>query len=60
MNAAIGIMLFYALIWIVLIIGWIMNIVKIVGGFDLALTGMMVMRIIGVFIAPIGGVLGWF
>jgi hypothetical protein len=39
--------------------GWVMNIVKIVEGFDIALTGLMVVRIIGVFVFPLGCVLGW-
>lgn len=41
------------------VIGWVMNL------FDIAntcceITGMLVLRVIGVFIAPIGAVLGWF
>lgn len=42
-------------------IGWILNIIKIIGsGFVLAeWGGMEVARIIGVFVAPLGAVLGW-
>ena len=41
--------------------GWIANIVKLVGlvGMDSTITGMMVVRVIGVFIAPLGAVLGF-
>lgn len=40
-------------------IGWIWNIVKIVGtGFD-AFNGMLIARCIGVFVAPLGAVLGY-
>ena len=40
-------------------VGWIWNIVKIVGtGFD-AFNGMLIARCIGVFIAPIGAILGY-
>ena len=51
------------LVWLALIIaggyGWIMNIVKIVNtGFDV-FTGMLIARCIGVFIAPLGAVLGY-
>ncbi|WP_447887667.1 hypothetical protein [Serratia fonticola] len=44
------------------IIGWIMNIWKIIdSGFVLAeWGGMQVARVIGVFVAPLGAVLGWF
>ena len=42
------------------VVGWIMNIVKIVdSGFDV-ITGMFVARCIGVFVAPLGAVLGYF
>ncbi len=41
------------------VIGWIWNIVKIVqSGFDV-ITGMFIARCIGVFVAPLGAVLGW-
>lgn len=41
-------------------VGWIWNIVKIIGaGFDV-FTGMLIARCIGVFIAPLGAVLGYF
>lgn len=40
-------------------IGWIWNIVKIVqSGFDV-FTGMLIARCIGVFVAPLGAVLGF-
>ena len=39
--------------------GWISNIIKLAqSGFD-PLTGMVVLRAIGVFIAPIGSILGF-
>lgn len=40
--------------------GWVWNIVKIIGSCCDPLTGMLVMRIIGVFVAPLGAVLGYF
>jgi prepilin-type N-terminal cleavage/methylation domain-containing protein len=40
-------------------IGWVWNIVKIVqSGFDV-FTGMLIARCIGVFVAPLGAVLGF-
>ena len=39
--------------------GWIANIVKLVSGDFLPLTGMVVGRVIGVFMPPIGSVLGF-
>lgn len=39
--------------------GWIANIVKLAGmGFD-SFSGMLVLRAIGVFVAPLGSVLGF-
>jgi hypothetical protein len=38
--------------------GWVWNIVKIVGS-DFLWTGMLVARVIGVFVAPLGAVLGF-
>ena len=47
--------------WAAMIIGWVLNIVQIVNEFDMAhLTGEIIVRIIGVFIAPIGCIYGWF
>ena len=39
--------------------GWIWNIVKITGSDFDPLTGMVILRCIGVFIAPLGAVLGF-
>lgn len=40
--------------------GWVMNIVKLWNaGFDV-ITGYMIVRIIGVFLAPLGAVVGYF
>lgn len=45
---------------LVFMVGWIMNIVKVIGlNFD-AITGEHVIRIAGIFLAPVGGVAGYF
>lgn len=39
--------------------GWVMNIIKLFGeSFD-PLTGWAIGRVVGVFVAPLGAVLGW-
>jgi hypothetical protein len=49
------------LIWAGLGIGWILNIVKIVGAVAHNHVDMMtILRAIGVLVAPLGGILGWF
>lgn len=52
----------YAIIilWLAAIYGWVMNILTIFNSALSPLTGEMAIRIIGVFIAPIGAVLGYF
>ena len=40
-------------------IGWIWNVVKIAQS-DFVLTGMFVLRLIGVFVAPLGAIIGYF
>lgn len=40
--------------------GWVMNLVKLFGALNDPITGMMIARAVGVFLAPIGAVLGWF
>lgn len=40
-------------------VGWIWNIVKLVQILDLSVTGMLVARAIGVFVAPLGAILGY-
>lgn len=47
----------YLLVAVVLVIGWVMNILKIVAWEEGM--GMLVVRAIGVFIGPLGGVMGW-
>ena len=50
--------IFFIILSFVFVYGWIANIVKIIGMDDFS--GFMVARVIGVFIPPIGGVLGFF
>lgn len=41
-------------------IGWVWNIVKLIGmSFD-PLTGLLAVRIVGIFIPPLGAVVGYF
>lgn len=42
------------------VIGWVLNIIKLAGMNAEPLTTMFIMRIIGIFVAPIGSVLGLF
>jgi predicted lipid-binding transport protein (Tim44 family) len=42
------------------IVGWIMNIAAIVKIIDLPVTGMFILRCVGIFVAPLGSILGLF
>lgn len=58
-TVAIGFGIAYIVLVATLIAGWIMNIMTIWNTYDLPLTGKFVLRVIGVFVFPIGGVLGY-
>lgn len=45
---------------VALMTGWIMNIIAICGADFSHITGVLVLRVIGIFIAPLGGVMGLF
>lgn len=51
------------LVWIALIlaggVGWIWNIVKMVAICCEPITGMIVLRVIGIFVPPLGAVVGY-
>jgi len=45
---------------ILVAIGWVMNIVHLVHQESIGFTGETIIRIIGIFLAPIGSIMGWF
>ena len=47
-------------LWILVIVGWVMNIVALWGASFDPLTGPVILRIVGIFVAPLGAVLGLF
>lgn len=40
------------------VIGWLINIAKLVGG-NMDITGEFILRIIGIFAAPLGAIMGY-
>jgi hypothetical protein len=46
--------------WVAAVVGWILNIVAIAGSSFDVLSGMLILRVIGIFVAPLGAVLGYF
>lgn len=47
------------LVWIAGFIGWVLNIISIFGGSFDPMTGVMILRIVGVFVPVIGSVMGY-
>lgn len=54
-----GLLIVSLAVALALVAGWIMNIVKLAESDFSTITGLLVLRVIGVFLAPIGAVLGW-
>lgn len=47
-------------VYFALLVGWVMNIVSLFHMLDGPVTAMFIMRAVGIFAAPLGGVLGYF
>lgn len=58
-NAGLIAWLLYLAIIIALVYGWVMNIVAIAGSNFSDLTGILILRIVGIFVAPLGTVMGY-
>lgn len=52
--------LFFLAVIAAAICGWIANLVKLIGILDGGVTAMFIARMVGVFAAPLGSVLGFF
>jgi len=46
-------------VWIAAIVGWVMNIVTLYHMSFATITGELVLRCVGIFVAPIGSVMGF-
>lgn len=58
-NASLIAWLLYLAIIAALVYGWIMNIVALAGSNFSDLNGILVLRIAGIFVAPLGTVMGY-
>jgi hypothetical protein len=47
-------------IWVAFLAGWVMNILTITHTTAVPVTGLFILRCVGIFVAPIGAVLGYF
>ncbi len=46
-------------LWLAVAIGWILNIIAIVHAVSGPFTTMLAVRLLGVVVVPLGGVMGW-
>lgn len=53
-------MAFLVVVFLAVFGGWVANVVKLAGADFSVITGMLVLRVIGIFAAPLGAVLGYF
>lgn len=59
-NLGLGIYLTLIAVFLAGLVGWVMNIIDLVGMSFAGNEGLFVLRVIGIFVAPLGGVLGYF
>jgi len=52
--------LFGGIVSIILLIGWVINIVAVFGLINAPTTNMFILRCVGILVAPLGSVLGLF
>ncbi len=59
-NGFTEVTLVFAIIGLLGVGGWIANIVKIIGSDFAHITTILILRFIGIFLAPLGAILGFF
>lgn len=42
------------------IFGWLLNVMTVIQTVDMSITGMFILRCVGIFVAPLGAILGYF
>ncbi len=52
--------IFVIAMWLICIYGWIVNCINVVNGDFNNITGLLVVRVIGIVVAPIGSFMGLF
>lgn len=58
-STDVGVVIILA-IWVLAVIGWVHNIIDVVHMVNDPITGMFILRCVGIIVAPVGAVLGWF
>lgn len=50
---------FFGIILILGMIGWIMNIIAIISTMAGPISGVFIVRLVGIIVAPLGAIMGW-
>lgn len=50
---------FIIVLWVAALVGWVLNLIEIIKIVNEPIAGMFVLRCIGIFVAPLGAVLGY-
>ena len=50
---------FFIVLWVAAIVGWVLNGIEIIKIVNEPIAGMFILRCIGIFVAPLGAVLGY-
>jgi hypothetical protein len=53
-------LLFWLTLAVLGIVGWCLNIADLIGMSDALSTGIGIVRVVGIFIPPLGSFMGWF
>lgn len=59
-NIGVGTGLTFLIVWLVLLIGWILNIASIFATLSEPITALFIARLFGIIAFPLGGILGYF
>ena len=63
-NGYTSVELVIAMFWLLVVpagvFGWVWNIVKIIHTCCAVIDGMLIVRVIGIFVAPLGAIIGYF
>lgn len=52
--------LIYSIVWLLMVIGWVLNIMKLVtSDFSGPVSTEVILRIVGIIVAPLGGIMGY-
>lgn len=46
-------------VWVAAVVGWVANIVQVVPMINDTITGMLILKIVGIFAGPLGSILGY-